>query len=236
MRIQPEFDDICYNDDQYQATLEVYRQFEASPLAGQILHRAHPNPYVPGIDFVAWLPGSAHFALQVRPGTYTVKGGFCQWQWCNIHQLQPNIVDETWQEAMKIRDLLSNALNRNEALLTVLALPDMEPGCDLEHWAQRAHSNVRIIYSVNDIIRQLIDLATAERVYNRPTRASMRQGVAVLTGETDFDNAPVLTPAPHSPDPLARTTSNIASRQDGAIGRVDVVNVYNGPVKIYGLT
>ena len=95
-------------------------------------------------------------------------------------------------------------------------------------------SNVRIIYSVNDIIRQLIDLATAERVYNRPTRASMRQGVAVLTGETDFDNAPVPPPAPHSPDPLARTTS-IASRQDGAIGRVDVVNVYNGPV-IYGLT
>lgn len=44
MRIQPEFDDICYNDDQYQATLEVYRQFEASPLEGHILHRAHPNP------------------------------------------------------------------------------------------------------------------------------------------------------------------------------------------------
>ena len=125
---------------------------------------------------MAWLPGSAHFALQVGPGTYTVKGGFCQWQWCNIHQLQPNIADETWQEAMKIRDLRSNALNRNEALLTVLALPDMEPGCDLERWAQRAHSNVRIIHSVNDIIRQLIDLATAERVYNRPTGASMRQG------------------------------------------------------------
>ena len=114
--------------------------------------------------FVTWLLKIGCFCLTVRYGRFSLKRG----EWCidtgSGPRITPSPLEQAQVEALLIREILQERLNRPLSVASALALFDMDPDRRIERLARR--SRVPLLWDLEGYTGRLADAAA---------RAGLRQ-------------------------------------------------------------
>ena len=98
--------------------------------------RTGANPPEP--VFVTWLLDVGRFCLTVKYGRYSLKGGQWQVDTGSGLRITPSPLEQARVEALSIREILQERLNRPLPVVPALALFDADPDRSIERLARRS--------------------------------------------------------------------------------------------------
>ncbi len=129
-----------------------------------VLRHWRPGTDPPEPVFVTWLLKIGCFCLTVRYGRFSLKRG----EWCidtgSGPRITPSPLEQAQVEALLIREILQERLNRPLSVASALALFDMDPDRRIERLARR--SRVPLLWDLEGYTGRLADAAA---------RAGLRQ-------------------------------------------------------------
>ena len=214
MNIYPEFPANRLNNPKRQAELAVYRELEASDVAGTAIYEARPDRSCPEVDFVIWLKGVARIAMQVKGGCYRIERG--RWYLATPagEEKKSTPAKQCWESALALHDYLQERISgsRNPFVVPVVLFRDMEPDADIEAWAGQAA--IHVLFGSERLVERLEELADVVQVRFPPTEEEIAEEVElVMPGVAD--------PAPSAMGLQARQV---------IIQHADVVNIHTTAV------
>ena len=136
MRISPEFPDDRRRDPMRRAELRVYRRLAASEVAGRALYQVRASKRDRELDFLVFLEGLARIGIEVKGGSYRLRGGGWQLRTTDGWQWKPSPADQLSAAMGSVQDTLAVCLGRRVPVIPVLAFPDMKADEDIEALAR----------------------------------------------------------------------------------------------------
>ena len=122
--------------------------------------RTGANPPEP--VFVTWLLDVGRFCLTVKYGRYSLKGGQWQVDTGSGLRITPSPLEQARVEALSIREILQERLNRPLPVVPALALFDADPDRSIERLARQ--SRVPLLWDLEGYTGQLVDAAAGGRL------------------------------------------------------------------------
>ena len=216
MLIYPPFPEPYLNDPMRQAEMRVYQELARSPAPGQALYQVNAYPNAPELDILAALERVAYLGIGIKGGRYE-RNSRGEWFLHNGLEWQktPSPLDQTWEAAISVHDVLEKRLNVNAFVVAVLILTDMDGDPAIDQVT--ANGKVRVLRGTDDLVDRLAEIARTRTICTPPTAGQIARVVEFFM--------PGLGTAPE-PDPTPATaTMEIAGRQL-IIQHVDTMNVY----------
>ena len=204
------------NNPLSQAEMKACQQFEASPLAGQVLFHPQVADGQPAPNCVAFLEGVGRFGVTILEDRYTVEGR--QWFRHQADGARSPIykpLEGVWQAAKAVREELNRNLDIGAYVIPVAWFPDMDEEEDILD--EVGGSKVRLLFGQADLAQRLVHLPKESQLQTHLSRIYIQRDVEVLT------RAPAVeTPAPAGEEPQS------VSGRAGALTfqHVDTVNIY----------
>ena len=198
-----------------QAEMRASQQFEASPLAGQVLFHPQVADGKPAPNCVAFLEEVGRFAVTILEDRYTVEGR--QWIRHQADGARSSIykpLEGVWQAAKAVREELNRKLDLNTYVIAVAWFPDMDEDEDILDEVGRR--KVKLLFGQADLAQQLVHLPKESQLQTQLSRGYIQRDVEVLTCDTD-----VKTPAPAGEPQSVKGRAGALTFQ-----HVDTVNIY----------
>ena len=215
------------NDPRRRAEMSVLDQLTASDYQGTAIYEWSAGHGAQEVDAPLWIRDMGRYALQVKGGTYIIRG----YNWFlrlpdGALEQKPSPVFQTWDGAMAMRRAVEDVIGFQVYIIPVLVLPDMDP--DPHATALAARKHVHVVWRGEDLMARLAEIAAREVVRHPPTQAHIENEVhAMMYGEP-------LAPAPQvrrvATEPVA---SIIPAQLDGSSATV-VINNYGPLVMHFG--
>ena len=204
------------NNPLSQAEMKACQQFDASPLAGQVLLHPQVADGQPAPNCVALFDKVGRFGVTILEDQYTVEGD----QWIR-HQADGarspiyKPLEGVWQAAKAVREELNRKLDLNTYVIAVAWFPDMDEDEDILDAV--GDSQVRLLFGQADLAQRLVHLPNEEELQTQLSRRYIQREVKALSRATAVE-----TPAP------AREEPQPVNGRAGALTfqRVDTVNIY----------
>ena len=204
------------NNPLSQAEMKASQQFEASPLAGQVLFHPQVADGQPAPNCVAFLEEVGRFGVTILEDRYTVEGR--QWFQHQADGARSHIdkpLEGVWQAAKAVREELNRNLDLNTYVIAVAWFPDMDEDEDILD--EVGDSQVRLLFGQADLAQRLVHLPKERQLQTHLSRRYIQRDVEVLS------RAPAVeTPAPAGEEPQS------VNGRAGALTfqHVDTVNIY----------
>ena len=179
MKISPEFPDDRRRDPMRRAELRVYRQLADSEVPGWALYQVRASGQGRELDFLVFVEGLARIGIEVKGGSYRLRGGEWQlltpdgWQW------KPNPLDQLRAAVNSVQDALASRLGRKVPFIPLLVFPDMKGDEDIE--ALGRADDVEVIWGTGRLVDHLVALGEASGLMDVPTADGLETEVAAVT-------------------------------------------------------
>ena len=179
MRISPEFPDDRRRDPMRRAELRVYRRLAASEVAGRALYQVRASKRDRELDFLVFLEGLARIGIEVKGGSYRLRGGGWQLRTTDGWQWKPSPADQLSAAMGSVQDTLAVCLGRRVPVIPVLAFPDMKADEDIEALARA--DGVKVVWGPGRLVDHLVALGEASGLMDVPTADGVETEVAAVT-------------------------------------------------------
>ena len=198
------------------AEMKACQQFEASPLAGQVLFHPQVADGKPTPNCVAFLEEVGRFGVTIMEDRYTVEGR----QWIR-HQADGarspiyKPLEGVWQAAKAVREELNRKLDIGAYVIPVAWFPDMDEDEDILD--EVGDSKVRLLFGQADLAQRLVHLPKGDELRPNLSHRYIKREVKVLSPASAVE-----TPAPAGEKPQS------VKGRAGALTfqHVDTVNIY----------
>ena len=179
MKINPtEFPDHRHRDPKRRAEARVYDELAGSDAPGYVLYEVKPRSDAPECDFAIWMEGVRTFGMQVKGGENRLERGEWSLATDQGRRKVKSLTAEAWDAAMAIHDTIHEKLGRKSFVIPVICFTDMEYD---EHLEERCQAKrIGVIFGVEDLVRQLQDLAEAAEVYQTPNTRTIKEEVELV--------------------------------------------------------
>ena len=166
MLVIPDFPEHRIQDPKRQAEFEVYRELQASQVAGTALYEVRSYLHCPESDFILWLIGVGRFVDQVKGGSYRVERGVWYLKLPDGGEIQVgSILKQAWDGTLAMHNWLQKRIpdGRSPFMVPVVIFPDMEADEAIEAWAIQA--GVRVLWGSANLVERLVDMAKTCRFF-----------------------------------------------------------------------
>lgn len=167
------------DDPGLRADIALYDALIASDLPGKVHFDLNVRQQV---DVFAWIPGKGRFAFEAKGSMHWMEDG--QWRYLdsrhNVSEARPTPADQARNGALAASDALEDRLNGHKPWIhAVLVLTNVpEPDDDISRLAE--DRRVHVIWGVEDLERQLMDIINMARDYHPPTELDIEAEAAAF--------------------------------------------------------
>ena len=162
----------------------IYEALAGSERRGFVYYEWRKDYECIEIDFAAWIPDLARFALQVKGGRYLlIDGGWYLKTRNGAVPVNTSPLDEAWLAALDLHDDIKEraGVAYNPFVVPVVVFADMEPNRDIALLARR--KGVYLIWRTGDLMADLTTIIQSRRMgHVLPMGRIVREVAAVTDG------------------------------------------------------
>ena len=167
------------DDHSLRADIALYDALIASNLPGKVHFDLNVRHQV---DVFAWIPGKGRFAFEAKGSLHWIEDG--RWRYLDsknrVSEARPTPADQARNGALAASDAFEDRLNGHKPWIhAVLVLTNVnDPDDDIARLAE--DRRVHVIWGVEDLERQLMDIINIARDYHPPTELDIEAEAAAF--------------------------------------------------------